>query len=81
MLTFIFILGLLIILWPFIGSIIASLSGWIIMAVSLAFYWLLRLFNHPATPEEDEKLTKISSGISMVTVVTLLFALLIWLAI
>lgn len=81
MLTFIFILGLLIILWPFIGGIIASISGWIILAVSLPFYWLMKFIKYPTTPDEDQRLTKISSGISMVTVVASLFALLIWLAI
>lgn len=81
MLTFIFILGLLIILWPFIGSIIAALSGWIITVVSLPFYWLMRIFKRPANADEDEKLTKISSGISMVLVLAALFTLLICMAI
>ena len=81
MLTFFLIAGLLIILWPFIGGIVASIFRWIIIGVSLPFYWLMRIFKHPESPEAEEKLTKISSAISMVIVVSALFALLIYISI
>ena len=80
MLTYIFILGLLIISWPFLGGFIGTFFSWIVLGLSLPFYWFMRLFKHSGTPAEDEKLSKISSGISMVIVVAALFFLLIHLS-
>ena len=76
--TYIFIIGLVIILWPLIGGLIGTIFTLTVMAVSLPLYWLMRIVKHPKSSAEDRKLTQISSGISMVITVIALLALLIY---
>lgn len=47
MFVLIFIIGLIIILWPVIGGAIASLFNGLVMVVSSPFYWIMRLIKSP----------------------------------
>ena len=74
MFTLIFLIGLIVILWPVIGGAIASLFNGIVIVVSSPFYWILRLIKRPKNSEEDDKISKIASSIA--TMMMFSFALL-----
>ena len=77
MFTLIFIIGLLVILWPVIGGAIASLFNYIVIVASSPFYWILRLIKRPKNSEEDDKISKIASSIAMCIVITAIFTTLL----
>ena len=77
MFTLIFIIGLLVILWPVIGGAIASLFNCIVIIVSSPLYWTMRLVKRPKNSEEDDKISKSASSIAMCIVIAAIFATLL----
>lgn len=77
MFTLIFIIGLLVILWPVIGGAIASLFNGIVIIVSSPLYWIMRLVKRPKNSEEDDKISKSASAIAMCIVIAAIFATLL----
>lgn len=73
----IFIIGLIVILWPVIGGAIASLFNGIVIGVSCPFYWSMRLIKRPKNAEEDDRISKIASSIAMCIVITAIFSTLL----
>ena len=77
MFVLIFIIGLIIILWPVIGGAIASLFNGLVMVVSGPFYWIMRLIKSPKNAEEDDRISHEAASIAMCIVITAIFAMLI----
>ena len=77
MFVLIFIIGLIIILWPVIGGAIASLFNGLVMVVSSPFYWIMRLIQSPKNAEEDDRISHEAASIAMCIVITAIFAMLI----
>lgn len=73
----IFIIGLIVILWPVIGGAIASLFNGIVIGVSCPFYWIMRLIKSPKNAEEDDRTSHTAALIAMCIVITSTFAMLI----
>ena len=77
MFAMIFIIGLIVILWPVIGGAIASLFNGLVMVVSSTFYWIMRLIKSPKNAEEDDRISHEAASIAMCIVITAIFAMLI----
>lgn len=77
MFTLIFIIVLVVILWPLIGSGIASLFNGVVMIISCPIYWALRVFKRPKDKSEDDKLTKWSVAMAMFIIVAAFFTYMI----
>lgn len=77
MFDLIFIIGLIIILWPVIGGAIASLFNGVVMVVSFLFYWILRITKRPESREEDDRISKTAAVIATSLVLTAIFAVII----
>ena len=77
MFALIFIIGLIIILWPVIGGAIASLFNGLVMVVSSPFYWIMRLIKSPKNAEEDDRISHEAASTAMCIVITAIFAMLI----
>ena len=77
MFDLIFIIGLIIILWPVIGWAIASLFNGVVMVVSFLFYWILRITKRPESREEDDRISKTAAVIATSLVLTAIFAVII----
>ena len=77
MFAMIFIIGLIVILWPVIGGAIASLFNGLVMVVSSTFYWIMRLIKSPKNAEEDDRASHTAALIAMCIVITSTFAMLI----
>ena len=77
MFALIFIIGLIIILWPVIGGAIASLFNGLVMVVSSPLYWIMRLIKSPKNAEEDDRISHEAASIAMCIVITAIFAMLI----
>ena len=77
MFDLIFIIGLIIILWPVIGWAIASLFNDVVMVVSFLFYWILRITKRPESREEDDRISKTAAVIATSLVLTAIFAVII----
>ena len=77
MFVLIFIIGLIIILWPVIGGVITSFFNGVVLVVSSPFYWILRITKRPESREEDDKISKTASVIASSLVLTAIFAVII----
>ena len=77
MFALIFIIGLIIILWPVTGGAIASLFNGLVMVVSSPFYWIMRITKRPESREEDDRISKTASVIATCLVLTAIFAAII----
>lgn len=77
MFAMIFIIGLIVILWPVIGGAIASLFNGIVIGVSCPFYWIMRLIKSPKNAEEGDRISNAASSIAMLIVLTAIFVMLI----
>ena len=77
MFALIFIIGLIIILWPVIGGALASLFNGIVVIVSSPCYWIMRLIKCPRNKEEDDRITKNATETAMGIVITAIFVILI----
>ena len=77
MFDLIFIIGLIIILWPVIGGAIASLFNGVVMVVSFLFYWILRITKRPESREEDDRISKTAAVIATSLALTAIFAVII----
>lgn len=77
MFTLIFIIGLIIILWPVIGGAIASLFNGLVIVVSSPFYWIMRHIKSPKNKEEDDRISKTAATIAICTIIAAIFVTLI----
>ena len=77
MFALIFIIGLIIILWPVTGGAIASLFNGLVMVASSPFYWIMRITKRPESREEDDRISKAASVIATCLVLTAIFAAII----
>ena len=73
----IFIIGLIVILWPVIGGAIASLFNGIVIGVSCPSYWIMRFIKSPKDAEEGDRISNAASSIAMLIVLTAIFVMLI----
>ena len=75
MFALIFIIGLIIILWPVIGGAIASLFNVLVVVVSSPFYWIMRRIKGPRNTEEDDRISKTAASIAICTVIAAIFVM------
>ena len=77
MFTFIFIIGIVIILWPLIGGALTWLFNVIAYILSGLFYWIMRLIKRPITTEDNDKNISIAVTLAFITIIAALFTILI----
>jgi hypothetical protein len=65
MFVLIFIIGLIIILWPVIGGAVSAIFSFLATIASLPFYWSIRIVKSPKDEAEDVRITKVSSAIGL----------------
>lgn len=78
MMVFIFIAGLVIILWPVVGGTISALFNGAAIIISLPVYWIMRIIKRPKDEKEELMMTKASGAAAMFTILLLLLGLLIY---
>ena len=78
MMVFIFIAGLVIILWPVVGGTISALFNGAAIIISLPVYWTMRIFKRPKDEKKELMMTKVSGATAMFTILLLLLGLLIY---